>query len=47
MNAVRRALAVSARVDRAHLDRHPRISIVTLTGYGWTAETPRSAVLSC
>ena len=38
---------VSARVDRAYLNYQPRISVITLTSYGWTAETPRSAVLSC
>jgi hypothetical protein len=38
---------VSARVDRAYLNYQPRVSVVTLTGYGWTAETARSAVLSC
>ncbi|MCZ2857717.1 hypothetical protein [Blastococcus sp. VKM Ac-2987] len=38
---------VSARVDRAYLGHQPRISVITLTSYGWTAETPRSAVLSC
>ena len=38
---------VSARVERAYLNYAPRVSIVTLTSYGWTAETPRSAVLSC
>ncbi|WP_456598938.1 hypothetical protein [Blastococcus sp. SYSU DS0616] len=38
---------VSARVDRAYLDYQPRISVITLTSYGWTAETPRSAVLTC
>ncbi|NEK87963.1 hypothetical protein GCU60_19685 [Blastococcus saxobsidens] len=38
---------VSARVERAYLNYSPRISIITLTSYGWTAETPRSAVLAC
>lgn len=38
---------VSARVDRSSLGYQPRISVRTLTSYGWTAETPRSAVLAC
>ena len=35
------------RVDRAYLAYQPRISIVTLTSYGWTAETTRTAVPVC
>lgn len=38
---------VSARVDRGYLNYQPRISVITLTSYGWTAETARTAVLSC
>ena len=38
---------VRARVDRSYLALQPRISIVTLTSYGWTAETAKSAVLTC
>jgi len=38
---------VSARVDRAYLNYQPRLSVITLTSYGWTAETARTAVLSC
>ena len=38
---------VSARVERAYLNYQPRLSVITLTSYGWTAETPRTAVLSC
>jgi hypothetical protein len=38
---------VNTRVDRAYLGYQPRVSIVTLTSYGWTAETARSAVLAC
>ncbi len=37
----------NARVDRWYLNYQARISVSTLTSYGWTAETPRSAVLSC
>jgi hypothetical protein len=39
--------SVSATVDRGYLNYQPRVSIITLTSYGWTAETPRSAVLAC
>lgn len=38
---------VSARVDRGYLAYQPRVSVITLTSYGWTAETARTAVLSC
>jgi hypothetical protein len=38
---------VSARVDRSNLGYQPRISILTLTSYGWTAESAQSAVLTC
>ncbi|TFV52733.1 hypothetical protein [Blastococcus sp. TF02A-35] len=38
---------MSQRVDRAYLNYQPRVSIITLTSYGWTAESPRSAVLTC
>ncbi|RBY94541.1 hypothetical protein DQ244_04360 [Blastococcus sp. TBT05-19] len=38
---------MSQRVDRAYLNYQPRVSIVTLTSYGWTTESPRSAVLTC
>jgi hypothetical protein len=38
---------VSQTVDRAYLGYQPRLSVLTLTGYGWTAETPRTAVLAC
>ncbi|WP_164704488.1 hypothetical protein [Blastococcus litoris] len=37
----------NARVDRSYLNYQPRISVITLTSYGWTAETPRTAVLAC
>jgi hypothetical protein len=39
--------SVNARVDRTYLNYQPRISVITLTSYGWTAETPRTAVLAC
>lgn len=38
---------VNARVDRGYLNYQPRISVITLTSYGWTAETPRTAVVTC
>ena len=38
---------VNARVDRGYLNYQPRVSVITLTSYGWTAETARTAVLSC
>ena len=39
--------SVSTTVDRTYLDHQPRVSVITLTSYGWTAETPPSAVLAC
>lgn len=33
--------------DRAYLSYQPRISVSTLTSYGWTAESAKSAVLAC
>ncbi len=39
--------SVNQRVDRAYLNYQPRLSVITLTGTNWTAETPRTAVLSC
>jgi hypothetical protein len=38
---------VTSTVDRAYLAYSPRVSVMTLTSYGWTAESPRSAVLAC
>jgi hypothetical protein len=38
---------VSMTVDQSNLSLQPRIAVTTLTSYGWTAETPRSAVLAC
>ena len=39
--------SVSARVERAYLNYQPRVSVITLTSYGWTKESARTAVLSC
>jgi hypothetical protein len=38
---------VSMSVDSDYLNYQPRVTVTTLTNYGWTAETSRSAVLSC
>ena len=40
-------LSVAVKMDRDYLNYQPQFSILTLTSYGWTAETPRSAVLTC
>jgi hypothetical protein len=32
---------------QANLAYSPRFSVTTLTSYGWTAESAKSAVLSC
>lgn len=37
----------SDTVDRAYLSYQPRVSVMTLTSYGWTAESAKSAVLTC
>ena len=39
--------SISMRFDNSNLSLQPRITVTTLTSYGWTAETPRSAVLTC
>ena len=39
--------SVSMTVDQSNLGLQPRVTVTTLTSYGWTAETPRSAVLTC
>lgn len=39
--------SINGRVDQGYLNYQPRISVSTLTSYGWTAETPRTAVLAC
>jgi len=38
---------ISASVDQGYLADQPCVSVITLTSYGWTAETSRSAVLTC
>src|SRR5688572_24822317 len=39
--------SANASVDQAYLAYQPRISIVTLTSYGWTAESAKTPVLAC
>jgi hypothetical protein len=39
--------SLSMKIDQSNLSLQPRIAVTTLTSYGWTAETPRSAALSC
>ena len=39
--------SANAAVDRGYLAYQPRISVITLTGYGWTAASAQTAVLSC
>ena len=41
------ARSYSTTFDRAYLQFQPRVTVSTLTTYGWTAESPRSAVISC
>jgi hypothetical protein len=41
------ALTTSATVDADNLVLQPRLSVTTLTGYGWTATSAVTAVLSC
>ena len=38
---------VSATVDQYYLQFQPRVSVMTLTNYGWTAESAKTAVLAC
>jgi hypothetical protein len=40
-------LTTSADVDADYLYYQPRLSVTTLTSYGWTATTALTAVLSC
>jgi len=40
-------LTTSATVDADYLFYQPRLSVTTLTTYGWTATTPQTAVISC
>jgi hypothetical protein len=39
--------SISVKFDSSNLSLQPRITVTTLTSYGWKAETPRSAPLSC
>ncbi|HLM05975.1 MAG TPA: hypothetical protein VK402_12405 [Blastococcus sp.] len=38
---------ISMTVDQSNLSLQPRLAVTTLTTYGWSAETAKSAVLSC
>jgi hypothetical protein len=40
-------LSTSASVDAGNLVYQPRLSVTTLTSYGWTATTLPTAVLTC
>ena len=40
-------LSASANVDADYLTYAPRLSVTTLTTYGWTATTAQTPVLSC
>jgi hypothetical protein len=39
--------SISATVDQYYLQFQPRVSVLTLTSYGWTAEGAKSPVLTC
>ena len=39
--------SVSFSTDQSWLDGQPRLTVTTLTGYGWTAASPQTAVLTC
>ena len=39
--------SVTQTVDQGYLAYEPRLSVITLTGTSWSAETPRTAVLTC
>jgi hypothetical protein len=41
------ALTTSQTVDADNLAYQPRLSVTTLTSYGWTAQTAISGVISC
>ncbi len=41
------ARTASATVDQAYLAMQPRVSVETLTSYGWTKESAKTAVLAC
>ena len=38
---------VSASVDQYYLQFQPQVTVMTLTSYGWTAESAKSPVLTC
>jgi hypothetical protein len=40
-------LSTSATVDADNLVYQPRLSVSTLTSYGWTAQSTISGYLSC
>ena len=40
-------LSTSASVDAGYLAYQPRLTVTTLTSYGWTATTAKSAVVTC
>jgi hypothetical protein len=40
-------LSTSASVDAGNLSYQPRLSVTTLTSYGWTATTAQTPVLTC
>jgi hypothetical protein len=44
-DAATRTLTVTS--DTSSLTYQPRIAVTTLTSYGWTAESAKSAVLTC
>ena len=39
--------SVNATVDQSYLALQPRVSLMTLTSYGWTAESGKTPVLTC
>jgi len=40
-------LSTSASVDAGYLAYQPRLTVTTLTDYGWTATTAKTAVVTC
>jgi hypothetical protein len=41
------ARSVHATVDQTYLALRPRLSVMTLTSHGWTAESAKTPVLAC
>ena len=39
--------SLNVTFDQYYLQFEPRVSVITLTSYGWTAESARSAVATC